>query len=290
MGARGILVVGGIFIVMGIAAGYFPPTHIANPETGECRYYFAGDERHYNPLPEGKWYMVGLAEENRSTCQEACMYYTTYKPQDKIWKGLLCDCLGEGEEGCTNWCRIKGGEWAKDESTCVCSMGMEWDPEKGCIKSSNYGSAITECSNEIRDIIIKLNSIKKKLNQSERSRESLKEEFNKLKEEFSNLKNSTDNADALGASIQKINWMLSDLDMGLTDSDPTGGALDDVINLRDTLLGYGDGEETTIETTIPETETTIPQQGEASDDSTLWMGLFLIVAVTLAGIYYVSRK
>jgi len=291
MKTKDILVIAGIFIVMGAAAGYFPPTHIAQPEMGNCTYYFAGDERHHNPLPNGTWYMVGLAEENRSTCQEACTYYTIYEPQDKIWKGLLCDCLGEGEEGCTNWCRIKEGEWVKDEKGCVCPMGMEWSPDVGCVKSPDYGGAITECSDEIRDVITKLNSIGKKLGQSGRSRESLNEQIEELKEEFLNLKNSTDDAEALEASIQKIEWMFSDLDMRLTDSDPTGGALGEVEGLRDTLSGYEGGEETTTvpgtETTVSGTETAVPQA--AGNDSTLWIGLILVVVVTLAGIYYVSR-
>jgi len=67
------VIIAGIFIIAGFAAGYLPPTYIANPETGECKYYFAGDARHHNPLPNGSWYMVGLAEENRSICQWACL-------------------------------------------------------------------------------------------------------------------------------------------------------------------------------------------------------------------------
>ncbi len=288
MKTKNILVIVGMFIVMGAAAGYLPPTHIASPETGECKYYFAGDDRHRNPMPNGTWYMVGLAEENRTVCQWACLRYSA---EEEIWEGLGCDCLGEGDEGCTNWCRIKEGEWVKDDSACVCPIGMEWEAEVGCVKSSDYGGAITECSDEIRDVITKLNSIGKKLNQSGRSRESLKEEFDKLKEEFSNLKNSTEDSDALDASIQKIEWMLSDLDMRLTDSDPSGGALGEVEGLRDTLSGYEGGEEITTvpgtETTVSGTGTTVPQA--AGDDSTLWIGLILVVIVTLSGIYYVSR-
>ena len=288
MKTKNILVIVGIFMVMGAAAGYLPPTHIANPEVGNCTYYFAGDDKHRNPMPSGTLSMVGLAEENRTVCQWACLRYST---EGEIWEGLECDCLGEGEEGCTNWCRIKGGEWVKDDSKCVCPIGMEWEAEVGCVKSSDYGGAITECSSEIRDVITQLNSIGKKLDQSENSRESLKEEFDKLKDEFSNLKNSTEDSEALEASIQKIEWMLSDLDMRLTDSDPTGGALGEVEGLRDTLSGYEGGEETTIvpgtETTVSGTETSVPQA--AGDDSTLWIGLILVVVVTLSGIYYVSR-
>jgi len=289
MKTKNILVIVGMFIVMGAAAGYLPPTHIANEETGECKYYFAGDDRHRNPIPNGTWSMVGLAEENRTVCQWACLSYSV---EGEIWNGLNCDCLGEGDGGCTNWCRITGGEWVKDDSKCVCPIGMEWEAEVGCVKSPDYGGAITECSDELRDVITKLNSIGKKLNQSGRSRESLNEEFGKLKTEFSNLKNSTEDTEALEASIQKIDWMLSDLDMRLSDSDPTGGALGEVKSLRDMLSGYEGGEETTTvpgtETTVPGTDTTVPR-AEASDDSTLWIGLILVVIVTLAGIYYVSR-
>jgi len=289
-----LLIIAGILIIAGAAAGYFPPTYIANPETGECKYYFAGDERHHNPLPNGTWRMVGLAEENRSICQIACIRYSE---EGQIWHGLGCDCLGEFEGGCINWCRIKNGEWVKDESMCVCPIGMEWNSSgSGCIKSPGYSGAIGACSKEISSVISKLNKIEKQLGQSKKNRESLAEEFKKLKDEFSNLKENKSNAEALDEHIKKIEWMLSDLDMRLTDSDPTGGAMGEISSLVETLSGYEGGEETTIETTVsgaettlPGAETTVPQQTGTLDESTMWMGLFLIVIVVLAGIYYVSR-
>jgi len=288
------VIIAGIFIIAGFAAGYLPPTYIANPETGECKYYFAGDARHHNPLPNGSWYMVGLAEENRSICQWACLRYSA---EGEVWHGLGCDCLGEFEGGCINWCRIKNGEWIKDESKCVCPIGMEWNSSgSGCVKSPDYKGAITECSREISSIISKLGSIEKRLDQSKKSSESFGEEFKKLKDEFSNLKEGKDDPEALDESIKKIEWMLSDLEMRISDSDPTGGAMGEISSLMGTLSGYEGGEETGVETTVQgvETtvqgvETTVPKPVEASDGSTLWFGLALVVIVILVGIYYVSR-
>jgi hypothetical protein len=129
--------------MIGMASGYLSPACIANPKTGECRYYFAGDWKHHNPIPNGTWYMVGIVGETINNCTGYCLYYTQ---EGYIWHGLECGCLGTGEEGCENWCKIKEGEWVKDDSRCKCQIGMEWKAKRGCIKESDSYPAIETIS------------------------------------------------------------------------------------------------------------------------------------------------
>jgi len=141
------------FLFSSKSIAYLLPVYIANPETGECRYYFAGDAKHYNPPPNGTWYIVGLIESNWTECQELCFLNTNRfweavlrvtkhnltledVPLDfRIWTTLGCSCLAEGKEGCEAWCRLKGGVLNESNWThsvrCICPNG-EWEPFVGC--------------------------------------------------------------------------------------------------------------------------------------------------------------
>ncbi len=257
----------GLVFLSGISSAYLPPVYIANPETGECRYYFAGDERHFNPLPNGTWRIVGISGnygENRSICQEFCMYYTVYKPQGRVWKGLICDCLGSGENGCENWCKINNAVWVKDDSMCKCQIGMEWKPDTGCVKSKNYSKVIAPCLREISDILIKLNEIEKQLNQSKRYSESIREEFKKIREEFSKLKEEDTQE-----HIRNLDRMLSEFEFMInSDSDE---AMNTIGNLKEELSAMK------------------IEQFKKRDNSALWLCAgFVILAMIL--MYYLSGK
>lgn len=139
-----------LMIMAGAAFAYMPPVYIASQETGECRYYFAGDSAHFNELPEGNWLMVGLSGENRTTCSEACLIntyglwktagYGNLTKERYIWTTLGCDCLGEGTQGCDNWCLLSKGylnetNWSSSVK-CICRDG-KWQPGKGCQAETN---------------------------------------------------------------------------------------------------------------------------------------------------------
>lgn len=146
------------------ASAYLLPVYIANPETGECKYYFAGDARHYNPPPNGTWYIVGLSESNWTECQEVCFMNTNRFwegvlrvtknnltlediPLDlRIWTNLGCSCLAEGKHGCEAWCRLNGGvlnetNWTNSVK-CICPEG-EWVPYEGC-KEARLSAEVRE--------------------------------------------------------------------------------------------------------------------------------------------------
>jgi len=147
----------GMFSSMG--AAFLLPVYIANPETGECRYYFAGDAKHYNPPPNGTWYIVGLIDSDRYECQELCFENTNKVwemilkvtrnnltlediPLDyRIWTTLGCSCLAEGKKGCEAWCTLNNGVLNETNWThrvrCVCPEG-KWIPFYGCNTTSNF--------------------------------------------------------------------------------------------------------------------------------------------------------
>ncbi len=143
-----------VFIaISGLALAYMPSVYIANPDTGACQYYFSGDTKHYNPVPNGTWQIVGMSGVNFTDCQYRCFFNS-----DRFWQALLditqnnltldgigldyriltnlsCTCMGEGATGCENWCHASSGllnstNWS-DSVGCLCEKGI-WQPGKGC--------------------------------------------------------------------------------------------------------------------------------------------------------------
>ena len=94
---------------LSIAQPFGPPIYIANPDTLECRYYFSGDEQHFNPRPDN--YTVNIG------------YTTDFKGQNQA-----CDLIK---------CQNTGGQILlqdKDDpnpNVCVCPSGA-FSNETGC--------------------------------------------------------------------------------------------------------------------------------------------------------------
>jgi hypothetical protein len=83
---------------------YQPPVYIANPNTLECKYYFAGDTRHFNPRPENFTITLGPT--------------TNFKDVD---------------DACNQWkCFVSMGTWDANNERCICIENFEWT-ERGCI-------------------------------------------------------------------------------------------------------------------------------------------------------------
>jgi len=92
-----------VLIFSFFSLAYTPAVYIANQETLECKYYFAGDENHVNPQPEGFDVVIGLSE-NFEDVDDAC----------NQWK-----------------CFISKGSW---DGKCDCTGGMRWDDD-GCVQT-----------------------------------------------------------------------------------------------------------------------------------------------------------
>ena len=110
---RGVIYLLILVILASLAQAYNPPIYLVNNETRECKYYFAGDERHFNPPPENFTISLGPVTEF-SNQDEACL----------MWQ---CE---------TSLGRISG---EKGNLTCQCPSGTNyaahWDNTTGCIFS-----------------------------------------------------------------------------------------------------------------------------------------------------------
>ncbi|MBI2657131.1 hypothetical protein HYX08_00375 [Candidatus Woesearchaeota archaeon] len=93
------------------AQPFGPPLYIADPVAMKCRYYFAGNEKHFNPRPENYTINIGYTTDFKSEAQ-ACEFFrcvytngTVIVDQDKKpIETNLCFCRENGywnnETGC----------------------------------------------------------------------------------------------------------------------------------------------------------------------------------------------
>jgi hypothetical protein len=166
-----------LFIFSSLSLAYVPPVYIANPDTGECKYYFAGDSTHFNDIPDGKWFVVGITDLNATDCSDRC-YFNTNKfwseviqvtrsglnissvPLEyRMFTDLGCFCQGNGTLGCENWCTVNGGglnqtNWSTAVS-CNCPSG-KWIPGKGCQAASASNNSSTGQKDMVMAVIIYL--------------------------------------------------------------------------------------------------------------------------------------
>ncbi|MBS3056644.1 MAG: hypothetical protein J4473_04385 [Candidatus Aenigmarchaeota archaeon] len=133
-----------ILIFASITLAYELPIYVANPNTYECKYYFAGDEKHFNPRPENFNIDIGPVTEFKDE-NEACEFWKCSVSKGK-WTGSICDCPGSSfwsnATGCTTSngipvisdkekCDSTNGVWKAE--LCSCLEKYHWDKEKGCI-------------------------------------------------------------------------------------------------------------------------------------------------------------
>ena len=93
-----------------LAQPFGPPIYIANPDNLECRYYFAGDEKHFNPKPENYTISIGYTTDFKDL-EQAC---SLFKCQYTDGLVLLQD---------------------KDDlnpDICLCPEGFQFVNETGC--------------------------------------------------------------------------------------------------------------------------------------------------------------
>ncbi|MBI5347431.1 MAG: hypothetical protein HZB66_02380 [Candidatus Aenigmarchaeota archaeon] len=129
-----------VLLACGVAAAYEMPQYIANPETMECSYYFAGDAQHFNPRPENFTVDIGYVTEF-SDVDDACSQWKCSTTKGKWTEGCRCPANSEwvNKTGCMptgtglvmtedELCRKTRGVWAA--GVCTCTIGV-WK-ENGC--------------------------------------------------------------------------------------------------------------------------------------------------------------
>ena len=107
----------GLFLILNsiiaFAQPFGPPIYIADPEKMECRYYFAGNERHFNPRPENYTLDIG--------------YTTDFKSQDQACEFWRCIYTN-------GTVKVTPDNRPIEKDLCACSSGYYWDDIKGCVE------------------------------------------------------------------------------------------------------------------------------------------------------------
>ena len=95
------------------AQPFGPPIYIADPINMKCRYYFAGDKKHFNPMPDNYTINIGYTTDFKSETQACEFFRCTY----------------------TNG-SVKADENKKpiEKDLCVCQPNTYWDDVFGCVK------------------------------------------------------------------------------------------------------------------------------------------------------------
>ena len=111
---KGIVCFLAVFLLFGTvlvgAQPFGPPLYVANPETLECRYYFSGDQKHFNPRPENYTENIGYTTDFKDLGQ-ACSLYRCAKTNGKVLLGNKDD---------------------PNLDVCLCQLGFEFVNTTGC--------------------------------------------------------------------------------------------------------------------------------------------------------------
>lgn len=78
-----------VILLSNVVLAYDPPIFIANPETKECKYYFAGDAKHFNPRPEDFTVDIGLTTDYTDV-DNACKQWQDCVNEGNVWENGLC--------------------------------------------------------------------------------------------------------------------------------------------------------------------------------------------------------
>lgn len=105
-----------VFLLESVFAAAQPfgaPLYIADPVNMKCRYYFAGDQKHFNPRPENYTANIGRTSDFRSESQACDFFRCTYT------NGSV---------------KIDENKKPIERDLCVCHDNAYWDDVLGCVK------------------------------------------------------------------------------------------------------------------------------------------------------------
>ena len=103
--------------LIAFAQPFGPPIYVADPVSMECRYYFAGNERHFNPRPENYTLDIG--------------YTTDFKDQEQACEFWRCIYTN-------GTVKVTPDNRPIEKDMCVCNSGYYWDDVKGCVKFKQH--------------------------------------------------------------------------------------------------------------------------------------------------------
>ena len=95
------------------AQPFGPPLYIANPEIMKCSYYFAGNQKHFNPRPENYTINIGYTTDFKSEAQACELFRCAYT------NGTV---------------KVDENKKPIEKDLCICREGSYWNNETGCVK------------------------------------------------------------------------------------------------------------------------------------------------------------
>lgn len=108
------LMLSAIFLsIAAYAQPFGPPVYIADPVSMKCRYYFAGNERHFNPRPENYTINVGYTTDFKNE-EQACEFFRCTHTNGSV--------------------RVDADNKPIEKDLCVCPESAYWDDVYGCVK------------------------------------------------------------------------------------------------------------------------------------------------------------
>lgn len=100
-------------IFIASAQPFGPPLYIADPAELKCRYYFAGDQKHFNPRPENYTINIGYTTDFKSESQ-ACEFFRCVYTNGSV--------------------KIDENKKPIEKDLCVCPENSYWGNETGCVR------------------------------------------------------------------------------------------------------------------------------------------------------------
>ena len=95
------------------AQPFGPPIYIADTISMKCRYYFAGDLKHFNPRPENYTINIGYTTDFKSEAQ-ACEFFRCVYTNGTV--------------------KVDENKKPIEKDLCICTQNFYWNESFGCVK------------------------------------------------------------------------------------------------------------------------------------------------------------
>lgn len=99
--------------IVAYAQPFGPPIYIADPVNMKCRYYFAGNQKHFNPRPDNYTIEIGYTTDYKSEAQ-ACDFFRCAYTNGTV--------------------KVDENKKPIEKDLCACPQNTYWDDISGCVK------------------------------------------------------------------------------------------------------------------------------------------------------------
>jgi hypothetical protein len=105
-----------VFVLLAVISHsqpFGPPIYIADPVNMECKYYFAGNEVHFNPRPDNYTVDIGYTTDFKSE-EQACEFWRCIYTNGSV--------------------KVDQDRKLIEKNLCACNPGEYWDDIYGCVE------------------------------------------------------------------------------------------------------------------------------------------------------------